>query len=88
MANINVKKQVESIDKQMERVSKHVQMYSGVSKASAAIIGNTTADIAQHAAFISGVASATMMGATPDEAEMHGNRAVRKVRAALSLGNR
>ena len=83
MANINVKKQIESIDKQMGKVKYHVLQYSGVPQASASIIGNTATDIAAEAAFVAGVASATIMGATPYDAELHGHKAARKVRTAL-----
>lgn len=62
MANINVKKRLDNIEDELEKVKKHVHMYSGIPREHAAHIGRVTARIAQIAVALENLAERTLMG--------------------------
>lgn len=62
MANLNVKIQLDNIESALEKVEKHVRMYSGVPKEHAAHIGRVAERIAELAVKIENDAEKTLMG--------------------------
>lgn len=56
MANINVRKRLESIQSELEQVGKHIALYSGVDEKQADVVDRIATDIAQSAAAIAQVA--------------------------------
>jgi len=62
MANINVKIRLDNLESEMEKVAKHIRMYSGVPKEHAAHVGRAAERIAKLAVEIENEAEETLMG--------------------------
>lgn len=60
MANMNVRKKLESIDAELQRVATHVAQYSGIDARDARLIDDLSTDIAVVAANIASEARSKM----------------------------
>lgn len=62
MANINIKKRLENIEDEMEKITKHIAMYSGIPKEHAATIGRIAGRIKDMAHAIDHDSNEVMQG--------------------------
>ncbi len=70
MANINVRKSLEKISDELNKVGQHIASYSGVDKKDVRFVENVTSDIAQTAAQIYQLAELAGGRNAPDRREM------------------
>jgi len=61
MANINVKIRLENLESELDKIRKHVLMYSGIPKEHAASLGRVAEHIAKMAVEIENEAERTLM---------------------------
>jgi hypothetical protein len=81
MPNINVRKAIERISDELERVGNHIVQHSGIAPKDAMFIDNVATGIAETAAQIAGIARQAQ-GSTETPQEL-----TRKTRRALGFTN-
>jgi len=62
VANINVKIRLDGVERELEKIKKHVDMYSGIPREHAAHIGRVAERIAKVAVDIENQAERTLLG--------------------------